>query len=234
MTRLARVLFGALAACVIVDGTAAVDKKSQAIRDWGLVIDPLGDCTITEEGGKLTIEVPGRVHGLNASLGGQDAPRVLREVDGDFTAEVKVIGDFKPGRKSAIPQVVAPFNGAGLLLWQDKQNYLRLERNAFWIEDAGSYACYPPLVEYYQDGKFQETNPPGTLDEFFKGKATWLKLKRQGKKVVASYSHDGEEWQAAKQIEVELPRKLQIGVASVNSSIMPFVVKFKEFKVSTK
>jgi hypothetical protein len=219
---------------MVVSGTVAEEKKPQTIKGWGTVTDLRGDCTIKEEGGKLIVEVPGSVHDLNASLGGQDAPRILREIEGDFTVQVKVTGEFKPGQKTAGPQVGTPFNGAGLLLWRDTQSYLRLERNAFWVDNAGRYACYPPLVEYYQDGKFQETNPQGTLDEFFKGKDTWLKLERQGKKVIASYSPDGKDWQVAKEIEVELPSKLQIGVAAVNTSAMPFLVSFSEFKVSTK
>jgi regulation of enolase protein 1 (concanavalin A-like superfamily) len=157
------------------------------------------------------------------------APRVLREVEGDFTAQVKVTGDFKPGEQSASPET-SSFNAAGLLLWQDSKNYIRLERNA-WRTGDGQYACYPPLFEHYRDGQYQNTNPDGTTDDFFKGRSTWLKLERRAGKVIASYSHDGKEWTEVKQIDVELPRKVQIGVAAVNTSTKPLTVEFEGLSV---
>src|SRR5262249_60356011 len=93
------------------------------------------------------------------------------------------------------------------------------------------YACTPPLPEQYRDGELQETTPRGTLDEFFKGKSTWLKLERRKDKVTASYSHDGKEWTEAKQITVELPNKLHIGVAAVNTSAQAFSVEFEGIKI---
>jgi regulation of enolase protein 1 (concanavalin A-like superfamily) len=222
-------VLGIVAVCVIA--TAAEDKKAQTIKGWGTVTDPSGDCTVKEEKGKVKIEVPGGTHDLNA-LVGMNAPRVLKEIEGDFTAEVKVTGDFQPGEKSA--KAPSPFNGAGLLVWQDDKNYLRLERNTWWVADAGKYACYPPLVEYYEDGQYQETNPQGTLEEFFKGKSTWLKLERRGTKVIASYSHDGKEWEVAREIYTKFPKSVQIGVAAVNTSVMPFKVEFDQFKVANK
>jgi regulation of enolase protein 1 (concanavalin A-like superfamily) len=233
MTYRCRALFGILVVCLIASETNAEDKKSQTIMGWGTIIDSLGDCTVKEEKGKLTIEIPGGTHDLNAILGGMTAPRVLKEVEGDFTAQVKISGEFKPGEKSAKAETT-PFNGAGLLLWQDEKNYLRLERNIFWAAQVGKYACLPPLVEYYEGGQYQGTNPEGTLDEFFKGKSTWLKLERRGSKVIASFSHDGKEWEVAKEIDAKFPKKVQIGVAAVNTSAMPFTVEFEQFKVVSK
>jgi hypothetical protein len=147
-------------------------------------------------------------------------------VEGDFTAQVKVTGEFKPGEKAAAENT-RPFNSAGLLLWQDEKNYIRLERNRWWVAEAGQYACYPPLIEQYKDGEYQGTNPQATPDEFFKGNSTWLRIERQGKKVTASLSHDGKEWTEAKEITVELPKKVQIGVAVVNTAANVLTVEFE-------
>jgi regulation of enolase protein 1 (concanavalin A-like superfamily) len=214
-------------------GTAATqENKSQTIKGWGTVTDPTGDCTIKEEKGKLEVKVPGSLHDLNPRTGMQ-APRVLQEVRGDFVLQVKVSGDFKPGEKAA-EGTTTSFNGAGLLVWQDEKNYVRLERNTWYVPTEGKYACYPPLLEYYKDGEYQQTNPEGTLDEFFQGRSTWLRLERKGGKLVASYSHDGKEWTEVKEVPVELGDKVSVGVAAVNTSAETFTVGFEEFKVSTK
>ena len=70
--------------------------------------------------------------------------------------------------------------------------------------------------------------PDGARDDFFKGRSTWLKLERHEGKLSASYSHDGKEWTEVKPIDVELPRKVQVGVAAVNTSKKPMVVVFEE------
>jgi len=74
----------------------------------------------------------------------------------------------------------------------------------------------------------------GTLDEFFQGRSTWLRLERRGQKVTASYSHDGKDWTAAKEITVELPKKIQIGVSAVNTSTKPFKAEFEDLKLTVK
>ncbi|HEV3258345.1 MAG TPA: DUF1349 domain-containing protein [Gemmataceae bacterium] len=232
MTPLFRLLALSVAVCFIAGAAVVRDEKPRTLKGWGKVTDPDGDCTVKAGKGKITLTVPGGTHDLNAATG-MNGPRVLKEVEGDFTAQVKVTGDFDPGDKAANPRT-SPFNGAGLLVWQDEKNYIRLERNRWWVADQGKYACYPPLVEYFQDGEYKGTDPDATTDDFFKGRSTWLKIERQGDKVIASYSHDGKKWAVAKEIEAALPKKVQVGVAAVNTSTQPFTVEFAESKVATK
>jgi hypothetical protein len=133
--------------------------------------------TFTAEKSRLVVKVPGGIHNLNPNRGMQ-APRVLKMVKGDFVAQIKVTGDFKPGEKAANNQR-SSFNGAGLLVWQDEKNYIRLERNRWYVPAAQKYACYPPLLEYHKNGEYQDTGLDSTLDEFFKGRSTWLRLERK-------------------------------------------------------
>jgi hypothetical protein len=220
--------------CLLAAAAPAPEKTPGTTPGWGKVTDPDGDCTVI--GGKrmLTIKVPGGTHDLNVTHGGTQAPRVLRSVVGDFTAQVKVTCDLTPGDKPGKEGSASSFFGAGLLLWQDKDNYLRLERNAWWVADAARHASYPPLVEYFKNGEYQNTDPAGTLDGAFKGRSTWLRLERKGDSVTASYSHDGKEWTEAKTVEVKLPEKVQIGVDAVNTSAKELAVEFTEFTVKTK
>ena len=63
-----------------------------------------------------------------------NAPRVLSKLKGDFIAEVKVSGEFRPGATSTIPGR-RPYHGAGLLLIKDKENYISLHRGCVYLDD---------------------------------------------------------------------------------------------------
>ena len=63
-----------------------------------------------------------------------NAPMTLADVDGDFMAQVEVTGEINPGdsRPSdrAVRNLKFTFQSAGLILYQDKNNFIRLERAA--------------------------------------------------------------------------------------------------------
>ena len=56
---------------------------------WGEVIDPDGDCELKLQAGDLVCDVPGTLHDLNIDIEKNNAPRVVRVVDGDFVATVQ-------------------------------------------------------------------------------------------------------------------------------------------------
>jgi regulation of enolase protein 1 (concanavalin A-like superfamily) len=228
-----RIVCAGLLACSLATGAKGQEENPQTIEGWGTVTDLLGDCTVKADGQKLSVRVPGGTHDLNQVLGGLSAPRILQSVDGDFAVEVKVTSDFEPGRESVAGNT-RPFNSAGLLVWQDEKNYIRLERNRYWVIEANDYVCYPPLVEHYRNGVYQESNPQPEWASFFEGKSTWLRLERKGKVVTASYSHDGKKWTQAKQLKTDLAKQLQVGVVVVNTSAKELAVDFEGLKISSK
>jgi WD40 repeat protein len=205
-----------------------VETARETIRSWGDVIDPVGDCTFKASEGKLTITVPGTDHNLTET--DSKAPRVLQAVEGDFTIQVKVTGDFDPGKDSAAKGT--SFNGAGLLLWIDHENYVRLERDIF-SKSGGKFFSFPPLFEYWRNGKLM-TGSFATDVPFFKGRSTYLRLERRAGTLVASVSHDGAEWIALAPLRIDLPKTVRVGVDAVNTSKRPFVVEFDELKLTTK
>jgi regulation of enolase protein 1 (concanavalin A-like superfamily) len=199
-------------------------KVGRAIEGWGELTDPDGDCTVQADGAKLTITVPGTPHDLTGPAGALNAPRVLRPVEGDFTAQVRVSGKFWPGKTG--------FNGAGLLLWSDEWNYVRLERN-MWLDYKGRYLSYTPLFEYWKGGR--NLNPQGgTVMPFFKSRSTYLRLIRRDNQLESGLSHDGVVWIPGKTITVDFPRKAQVGISAVNTSPEPFTVDFQEYGLVAK
>ena len=205
---------------------AIIADEQTTIAGWGTVTDPDKDCFFSIQGDKLGITVPAKNHNLHPARG-LNAPRVLKRVSGDFSVQVKITADFRPGATSTAHG--QPFNGSGLLIWQNEESFLRVERNAYWVNDA--LLCYPPLIEYWSKGAYRGASAYPTDAAYFKGSSTWLKARRQGKDVTVSISHDGQEWSDVKTFPVEMADDLFVGVAAVNSSDTPFSVQFEGFTV---
>jgi regulation of enolase protein 1 (concanavalin A-like superfamily) len=198
------------------------------VKGWGEVIDPDGDCSIDLADGRLTINVavpaaPDKGHGLEAEGNTMNAPRVLREIEGDFIADVKVGGTFKPVGPSANPNYF-PFLGAGLLLWSDAGNYVRLERAA--IDRNGRLIPY----SLFQERRNSELIPPRGGLQLPEGPAV-LRLERKGDQISARVSVDGTNWRAFPPRTVKFPAKVKVGVAAISSSRERFIVTLENFRV---
>jgi regulation of enolase protein 1 (concanavalin A-like superfamily) len=187
-------------------------------------IDPDGDCEFQNVGGKLTISVPGAYHDLGAERGCMNAPRLLFDVEGDFTAQVRVSGDFQPSMDSTVSGKV-PVVGAGLVLLVDEKTYARLEQFGLYrgqqkFEDL---ACW----ELRQNGRmtFSRASPPRKLKE------TYLRLERRGDEMRAAVSEDGLSWTELQSIRITLPRKVKLGVDAISTSSLPFAPNFDQFQL---
>jgi hypothetical protein len=207
-----------LVAVALTVSAQGEDKLTKSFGGWMSVTDPDKDCEFRLLGNKLTVTVPETNHNLHP-VRGLNAPRVLKKVNGDFTVQVKVTADFKPGKESTkVPQQGRPFNGAGILIWQSEENYLRIERNAYWVDD--SLYCYPPLIEYWHNRENSGFNNDPTDKPYFTGRSTWLKALRKGRDV--------------KTFPVEMADAVSVGVAAINSSNLPFTVEFDEFSIESE
>jgi beta-lactamase regulating signal transducer with metallopeptidase domain/regulation of enolase protein 1 (concanavalin A-like superfamily) len=221
----------AFAAAAADDQPASAKRPDNidTIEGSWTVTDPDKDCEVRLTGEKLSITVPATNHDLNA-VRGLNAPRVLKKFKGDFVVQVKVTADFKPGATSTGSG--RPFNGAGILLWQNEENFLRVERNAYWI--GGALYCYPPIMEYWHDRQYKGANNDPIGADYFKGRSTWLRVNRQGQNIAVSISHDGKQWSEVKTFSVELADELFVGVAALNTSDTPFTVDFEELTIESK
>jgi regulation of enolase protein 1 (concanavalin A-like superfamily) len=201
--------------------TSEPEPTGREVAGWGMAIDPGMDCQIRAEGAKLSIEVPGTLHDLTPRSGKLNAPRVLRPVEGDFQVTVKVAGDFKASGKSTNPRSV-PYNGAGILLWSDADNFIRLERGA--MTRGGKRSTFVAFQESefgYSGAVHNETFPPGPC---------YLRLERKGNRISGAVSADGKAWKQLKPIDTYWPAKLKVGQVAISSSSEPFTATFEEFK----
>jgi regulation of enolase protein 1 (concanavalin A-like superfamily) len=202
------------------DTKSAAVKPSPKLPAWGEVTDPDGDCQLKLADSKLSIVVPGTAHDLSAELKKVNAPRVLRDVQGDFIVQVKVGGALKPGPNPSMPQRL-PFNSAGLLVWLDSTSYVRLERAAI-VRDGN---VQPILL-------FEERNKSvpvmvGAIP--LEPRPTYLRLERRDGFLFASFGFDGTAWVPLKPVRRDLPEKVKVGVAAVNTAAEPFTAELESF-----
>jgi hypothetical protein len=182
------------------------------VTGWDKPVDPLGDCRFDKEGDKLTISVPGKGHTFGREVAGISAPHLLREVEGDFSVEVRVVGDFRD----------ANFNpgetrrGGGLLL-ADGVNLVRFGR---FVDDGNSI-------------ELQVAGPDG--GRCMGGAAAFpepihLRIERRKDVLTMKFSRDRREWSTPfAPYLVALPKKLKVGVFAESMAPGSFAPVFDQF-----
>lgn len=205
---------------------AEVAMEGRDLPGWGSVVDPGGDCTIAPAGkSTLSIQVPGTLHDLNADIGRFNAPRVVRDIGGDFTAIVKVDGTFKPA-VNGTSKTSVPVNAGGLFIWRDADNYIRLERMAMNRKGKVTTAV---LFEEREGGHRGAVHNKVIPAEG----SVYLRLQRKGNQITASISDDGQVFEALRPIDTQWPSKLKLGLAAINTSAEPMTVQFSGISVKS-
>ncbi len=196
---------------------------AETLEQAGRVIDPDADSQVILNQRDATITVPGSLHDLSVEIGVVNAPRVLQPVAGDFIAQVTVAGTVEPQGESTSPERL-PFNGAGVLVWQDENNYARLERAAF-IRDGKLVSA--ALFELRANGQFVSSNFLG----IFPDQPAFLRLIRQGGHLLAIVNQVDSLWNSFSPLAVSFPAAIDVGVAAVNTASSPFTAELREFTV---
>jgi regulation of enolase protein 1 (concanavalin A-like superfamily) len=182
------------------------------VPGWGRVTDPWRDSVVALEPrfDRLRIQVPGTPHVLSAEVPQlpMNAPRVVRRVRGDFTASVHVLGRLEPGRFSTT--LYDPYQGAGLIVWQDPSNYLRLEPAVGFINGRRH-----PYINYElrEGGRLAVSHGITTED-----RSLFLRLRREGVAFSAWYSLDGHRWVNLGRVNAPFGERVEVGAVAVNSS----------------
>ncbi len=197
-------------------------------KHWGVAVDPERDSTFRADRDGLRIIVPGKPRVMSVEIGKTNAPRVLRELDGDFSVEVKVSGAF-PTDPRCLVEGRWPYHGAGLLVWQDDRNYVRLERAHMHLP-SGLWRCYPAW-EMRQDGKMVRAWQPsdGLLDE---AKPAYLRIVRKAEVLTGSYSQDAKDWRELPPLQVDFGRRMRVGVEALQNTPSGMEALFEGLKIA--
>ncbi|MCW5961566.1 MAG: DUF1349 domain-containing protein [Pyrinomonadaceae bacterium] len=147
------------------------------------------------EDGTLKLRIPG---GSGLSDQDQTVPRLLKPISGDFELETKVKFDPK-----------IDFQGAGLLIWVDAKNFLRLDR-AFG--ESGNGVRFARSV----NGNFS------TVPEIGQNRTeslnTELKIVRRENEFYAFLRENiDSEWKEIGFVDAAFPRELSVGLSGVST-----------------
>ncbi len=139
--------------------------RKRSFAKLGTSIDPEEVCHLVknDQDYKITLKVPGKkVFSLSPDVRLKkntplhNAPRTLTEVTGDFAVSVRVTGDRNPGAEPIKgPNNLAidfTLQGAGLLLYEDMQNFVRVERCSRTLGGAATLIDHL-LMDLVREGK---------------------------------------------------------------------------------
>jgi len=224
-----------LAASTLATATAesspALEAKSvQSIAGWGDFINPEADCKFGVSDKKLTIVVPGTSHILTPESHGMNAPRVMQEIAGSFDMQVKVTAHFTGDAKAATTGR-NPYQGAGLLVWKDDANNLKLTP-AQSTRNGRGFRFFN--LEFRHEGQRGGLPLPKEAIDLLHAKTYFLRLQIHEDKTTASVSGDGVKWFSTSLPGSGKPEKVRVGLISENTATSPFTVDFEEFSVTTQ
>lgn len=209
-------LFCVFLPLLLVTRLLAAEPAPITIENWGTVFDPDEKCAVVIRSHRVAIQVPAGAYDLSAELRRTNAPRILQEVRGDFVLEVEVDGAFKTGEGTIATRTA--YNGAGLLIWQDELNYLRLERAA--LSRSGNLRHY---VNFEQRINGRLTRFGSEKDyEVDETKPCKLRLERKGQQILGFAKQGEAEWQSLGVKSAGLPMDMWVGVAAINASDAAF------------
>jgi S1-C subfamily serine protease/regulation of enolase protein 1 (concanavalin A-like superfamily) len=204
-------------------------KKGETVAVLGEMVDPAKNCKLTRTASSLTIEVPAGIHLLSTELDVRNAPITTTSVEGDFAAVVKVDGTMVPGTEPAKHKAkVLPytFQGAGLVLWQDKNNFVRLERVVQTTKRNKVVLTTEVLLEICKNGK-----SAGRVVMSVPEGPVFLLLGREKGGIKCLFSPEGRRWIALKTLAVTFPDKVEVGLSACNASKEVLTARFENFSL---
>ncbi len=159
--------------------------------DWSWQ-DPFGDCTFTTQIG-LDVHA---ANGRNLWHVNLSAPRLLRPAPQNRSWAVETT--CAPARADR-PSI------GGLLLWKDKENYLRLDRGTRGNREISFQGCLANQDVILGRGRLAVGDEEPVL----------LRLERTDDRVDALCSADGEQWFSVGHVEFPAEGPLQVGLHAI-------------------
>ncbi|MGQ0540982.1 MAG: DUF1349 domain-containing protein [Blastocatellia bacterium] len=170
-------------------------------QGW-MFIDPDGkdipSVTDTKNGVfKLTIPSGKDLYGENRT-----APRLLKAIAGDFEIETRVKFDPK-----------GSYQGAGLIIFKDDNNYLRLERCFGGVAGGDSGI----RLDARKTDEYQPLTTPNEIPT--DATEVDLRIVRKGKSLAAFWrQNEDSEWKEVGEFESDYPETVQAGLIGVNTT----------------
>lgn len=201
------------------------DEAAKLRHVYGAWSDRDGDCAFKLSGGELRVSLPAKEHALASPVrqprGAENAPRVLREVEGDFVAVVRVAFPL-PARGPAEKGKFAC--AGGLLAWVDQNDWVAVRRCAVSEEDLAEEFWSSQREGFVTSAKVHPSAKP-------EGSGL-VRLRREGGEVRTGWSRDGKEWKEFGVWKVKWGGPVKVGVVAENSLKAPVEVTFDRYELT--
>jgi regulation of enolase protein 1 (concanavalin A-like superfamily) len=231
MIRSLCVLAALLLTCIVL----AAPAPDPFVAGWGNPIDPDRDCRIIRGNGALTIVMPGGDHDYDTVRERLNAPRLVRELEGDFEIQLRLRIDSRPSAKSTVKGQPSFVAAGFLVIIPDTfyENFVRLQYGLAG-EGAGKYGFASQLSRELRggpgNGAYDERWPKWPFKT--EPEYVYLRLERWGDILNHSISPDGKSWVPAGGAHLSrLPYKLKVGLAACSTSTDPSKVHFDQLKL---
>jgi regulation of enolase protein 1 (concanavalin A-like superfamily) len=208
------------------DGQSAAES-ADVIKGWGKKEDPAGGTTIELQGTTLVMTTPD-IYVDNYPPGKVNAPRVLQEVSGDFTVEVKVT-HLDPSKTDSVLKSLGSFptayHAGTLLVRTNEKNFIRFEKGSKNTRGMHATTCE---LQVWENGKRMYYVPEDIEDTVVS-----LRMERRGDLLLSSFSKDdGKTWKELPQYKLgTLKGAVGVGVSLTNNTAPGCTVKFQDFKL---
>jgi regulation of enolase protein 1 (concanavalin A-like superfamily) len=215
-----------LAVAAVVAAPAPFPRPGRArpwFDGWDKPVDPVGDCKFDRTGDSLTITIPGKGHELDILQGRLKAPRLLRDIEGDFIVQVRVRGNYRQEDLVKFGML----RQAGLLLWGSRSP-LKYAQSAK-AGQSGYRLCGECGSSAVQGGVIALKAGPPLQD------AVTLCLTRRGSKVWMTANDDhGKTWRCNQGdfYQLHLAKKVKVGVFVEGTVEGTFQAVFDQFKLT--
>lgn len=211
---------------------APIPKESEADkirRLYGSPEDPDKSSTFALVGNNLRLTAAKGLRGLNPSRGLTNAPRTLKAVTGDFEATLRLTKDAIADGTKRDTGEYTPSGGGGMILWVDENTHLRLSRSQWAVEDGETAQTTYNLRGVNNKDEFagyvMKAAQPETAPVTFR-------MARTGGKIACAYSRDGKKWEPFREVEMDLPAEVKLGVYVAHNFDKPLEVVFEPLAIT--
>jgi hypothetical protein len=228
MTRVLSLLLVVPAVLVAAPVPQDVQDREQLVKLFGTPTDPAKRATFVLDGKRLRVGLAAdKPHG-SAHLPFQ-APRVVKEVSGDFVAEVAIsytLPNPVPRRDSGA------FVGGGIIVPVAESHSIVAGRDHGIGSDGPRFE--PSWLSCFRMD-IQRPAPPSMGAGYgaggATGKAAHLRLSRKKDSFTGEYSLDGKKWERMKTYDEKLPEKIAVGLYAWHNTDKPCEVVFENFVI---
>jgi hypothetical protein len=229
-----------LTACLALAAPAPKPKEAELYKPgWDKPLDPDKDCKFRQTKNELTLTVPAKDHDYDPRRKQLNAPRLLRDVEGDFVVEARVGGELKATADSSVKGAVSHAAG-GLFVMLGNKSGVTVHLMFGSRRDGGEPVAFVAFQAPSANGK-------GGAFGLWKGdhkrwflpagaKHAYLRIERRGDTIGGWVSADGKEW-----LKYMHPitygdkpaAKLKVGLIATSTSKDEVKVTFDQFKLTT-